>query len=60
MDKTYWLTLRQTRFANDAVLASLDVQVNLILRDAGNGAIGSVIIPLYRVFAPAPAAPTKP
>jgi hypothetical protein len=30
--------------------------VRLVLRDAGNGAIGSVIIPLSRLFAPKDAA----
>jgi VWFA-related protein len=31
------------------------VEVRLVLRDAGNGAIGSVIIPLSQLFVPAPA-----
>jgi hypothetical protein len=35
VDKTYWQHLQQIRFANAAVLSSLDVQRNLILRDAG-------------------------
>ena len=36
------------------VLAKDAVEVRLVLRDAGNGAIGSVIIPLSRLFAPPP------
>jgi VWFA-related protein len=33
------------------VLSQDAVEVRLVLRDAGNGAIGSVIIPLWRLFA---------
>jgi VWFA-related protein len=35
------------------VLGKEATEVRLVLSDAGNGAIGSVIIPLYRLFAPA-------
>ena len=37
------------------VLAQDAAEVRLVLRDTGNGAIGSVIIPLSRLFAPQPA-----
>jgi hypothetical protein len=35
VDKTYWERLTEIRFANDAILRSLDVQRNLILGAAG-------------------------
>jgi len=41
-------------FSKTLVLAKDAAEVRLVLRDAGNGAIGSVIIPLSRLFAPAP------
>ncbi len=41
-------------FSKTLVLAKDAVEVRLILRDAGNGAIGSVIIPLSRLFATPP------
>jgi VWFA-related protein len=42
------------QIANDAT------EIRVILRDSGNGAIGSLTIPLYRVFPPAPTTPAKP
>jgi VWFA-related protein len=39
-------------FSKTLVLAKDAAEVRLILRDAGNGAIGSVIIPLFKLFAP--------
>ena len=39
-------------FTKTLVLAKGAVEVRLVLRDTGNGAIGSVIIPLSRIFAP--------
>jgi VWFA-related protein len=39
-------------FSETVPLAKDAAEVRLVLRDAGNGAIGSVIIPLYRLFAP--------
>lgn len=45
-------------FSKTLVLAKDAVEVRLVLRDAGNGAIGSVIIPLARLFAP-PATTTQ-
>jgi VWFA-related protein len=41
-------------FSKTLVLAKDAVEVRLVLRDAGNGAIGSVIIPLSRLFAATP------
>jgi len=43
-------------FSETVSIENNAAEVRLILRDAGNGAIGSVIIPLSRLFAPAPAA----
>jgi hypothetical protein len=40
-------------FSKTQVLAKDAVEVRLVLRDEGNGAIGSVIIPLARLFAAA-------
>ncbi len=40
-------------FSKTLVLAKDAVEVRLVLRDEGNGAIGSVIIPLARLFAAA-------
>jgi hypothetical protein len=42
-------------YSKTLVLAKDATEVRLVLRDAGNGAIGSVIIPLSRLFAPPPA-----
>jgi VWFA-related protein len=42
-------------YSKTLVLAKDAAEVRLVLRDEGNGAIGSVIIPLWRLFAP----PTK-
>lgn len=39
-------------YSKTLVLAKDAAEVRLILRDAGSGAIGSVIIPLSRLFAP--------
>jgi hypothetical protein len=47
-------------FSETVMIDSNAAEVRLIFRDAGNGAIGSVIIPLYRLFAPAPTTPAKP
>jgi len=44
-------------FSESVVLEKDAAEVRVVLRDAGNGAIGSVIIPLSRLFAPAPAQP---
>jgi VWFA-related protein len=44
-------------YSKTLVLAKDAVEVRLILRDTGNGAIGSVIIPLTKLF-PANSAPT--
>ena len=49
-------------YSKTLVLAKDAAEVRLVLRDEGNGAIGSVIIPLWRAFAAPPAplqAPTK-
>jgi VWFA-related protein len=49
-------------YSKTLVLAKGAAEVRLVLRDEGNGAIGSVIIPLSRLFAPTPAeaqTPTK-
>jgi VWFA-related protein len=46
-------------FSKTLVLAKDAVEVRLILRDEGNGAIGSVIIPLSRLFAAAAAPEEK-
>ncbi len=46
-------------FSKTLVLAKDAVEVRLILRDEGNGAIGSVIIPLSRLFAAAAESKTK-
>jgi hypothetical protein len=46
-------------FSETVAIANDAAEVRLVLRDIGNGAIGSVTIPLSRLFAPAPAA-TQP
>ena len=43
-------------YSKTLVLAKDAAEVRLILSDTGNGAIGSVIIPLARLFAPPPTA----
>jgi VWFA-related protein len=47
-------------FSETVPLANDATEVRLVLRDAGNGAIGSVIIPLHRLFASASADSAKP
>ena len=47
-------------FSETVPLAKDATEVRLVLRDTGNGAIGSVIIPLYRLFALAPTESAKP
>jgi VWFA-related protein len=44
-------------YSKTLILAKDAAEVRLILRDAGNGAIGSVIIPLSRLFASAATSP---
>ena len=44
-------------YSKTLVLAQDAAEVRLVLRDAGNGAIGSVIIPLSRLFVPPTVAP---
>jgi VWFA-related protein len=44
-------------FSETVALEKNTAEVRLVLRDAGNGAIGSVIIPLSRLFASAAAEP---
>lgn len=39
-------------YSKTLILAKDAAEVRLVLRDEGNGAIGSVIIPLWRLFAP--------
>ena len=46
-------------YSKTLVLAKDATEVRLVLRDAGNGAIGSVIIPLSRLFPPVPVQPQE-
>jgi len=41
-------------YSKTLVLAKDAAEVRLVLRDVGNGAIGSVNIPLAKLFSPAP------
>ena len=45
-------------YSKTLVLAKDAAEVRLVLRDEGNGAIGSVIIPLSRLFAAPTVAPS--
>jgi VWFA-related protein len=46
-------------YSKTLILAKDAAEVRLVLRDTGNGAVGSVIIPLERLFAPAAEPQTK-
>jgi hypothetical protein len=56
--EAYQQLLKQgLNFSETVPLEKNAAEVRLVLRDAGNGAIGSVIIPLSRLFAPAAVGP---
>jgi hypothetical protein len=46
-------------FSETVLVESNVTEIRLVLRDGGNGAIGSVIIPLSRLFAPKDPQPEK-
>ena len=47
-------------FSKTLILAKDATEVRLILSDTGNGSIGSVIVPLARLFAPPPTTTAPP